>query len=140
METYRQIVQIPTPAARERYQERQFSYAPGHQKLTLNWIRVVKPDGTVVSDAPTMVQDSDVPASTENPVYSETKVKRLSLTGVEPGTIVDFSWTVEETKPMPGSDHSRSIIRSGAGDPDTAAHPPSTFIDSMVQSFNDSLP
>jgi transglutaminase-like putative cysteine protease len=116
VETYRQIVQILTPQAKERYQEQQFSYAPGHQKLTLNWIRVVKPDGTVISDAPTMVQDSDVPASTDNPVYTETKVKRLSLTGVEPGTIVDYSWTVEETKPaLAGDFYSSWSVSTGLG-------------------------
>lgn len=115
-ETYRQIVQILTPEAKERYQEQQFSYAPGHQKLTINWIRVVRPDGTVISDAPTMVQDSDIPASTENPVYSETKVRRLSLTGVEPGTIIDYSWTVEETKPFLAGDFYTSwSISTGLG-------------------------
>ena len=116
VKTYRQIVQILTPTAKDRYQEQRFSYAPGHQKLTINWMRVVKPDGTVISDAPTMVQDSDIPASTDNPVYSETKVKRLSLTGVEPGTIIDYSYTIEETKPaFPGDFFSSWSVSTGLG-------------------------
>ncbi|HEY8197607.1 MAG TPA: DUF3857 domain-containing protein, partial [Gemmatimonadales bacterium] len=84
--TYRQVTQILSPDAVEDFAEHQFSYAPGHQRLTVNWIRVVRPDGTVVSDAPTQVQDSDVPATLGDPVYTDTKVRRYSLSGVAPGT------------------------------------------------------
>jgi transglutaminase-like putative cysteine protease len=103
VKTYRQVTQILSAEAVPDYAEHQFSYAPGHQRLTVNWIRVLRPDGTVVSDAPTQVQDADVPAGLGDPVYSDTKVRRFSLSGVTPGTIVDWSYTVEERKPfLPG--------------------------------------
>ena len=101
--TYRQITQILSPEVVKDYAEHEFSYSPGHQRLTVNWIRVVRPDGTVVSEAPTQVQDADVPAMLSDPVYTDTKVRRFSLSGVAPGTIVDWSYTVEERKPfLPG--------------------------------------
>jgi hypothetical protein len=101
--TFRQVVQILTESAVERYQEHSFSYAPRHQRLTVNWIRVVTPDGKVVSSAPSQLQDADVPATMGNPVYSDGKIRRASLTGVAPGTIVDYSYTIEELKPfLPG--------------------------------------
>ena len=101
--TYRQVVEILKEDAVERYQERQFSYSPGHEKMTVNWIRVVKPDGEVISAQPSQMQDSDIPASMGDPVYSDRKVRRVSLTGVEPGSIVDYSYTTEELKPyLPG--------------------------------------
>ncbi|HEY8197468.1 MAG TPA: DUF3857 domain-containing protein [Gemmatimonadales bacterium] len=106
--TYRQVTQILSPDAVEDFAEHQFSYAPGHQRLTVNWIRVVRPDGTVVSDAPTQVQDSDVPATLGDPVYTDTKVRRYSLSGVAPGTIVDWSYTIEELKPFLPGDFSGS--------------------------------
>jgi hypothetical protein len=65
--TYRQIVQILKPTAVERYQEHSFSWSPGHERLTINWIRVVRPDGSIVSAKPTHVQEADVPASTDDP-------------------------------------------------------------------------
>jgi transglutaminase-like putative cysteine protease len=103
VKTYRQVTQILSADAVPDYAEHEFSYAPGHQRLTVNWIRVVRPDGTVVGDAPTQVQDSDVPATLGDPVYSDTKVRRFSLSGVAPGTIVDWSYSVEERKPfLPG--------------------------------------
>jgi hypothetical protein len=101
--TFRQVVQILRPEATEGYQEFTFSYAPGHEKMTVNWIRVVKPDGTVISPAPTHDQESDVPASVGNPVYTDRRVQRYSISGVAPGTIVDWSYTTEELKPfLPG--------------------------------------
>lgn len=101
--TYRSVMQILRPEAVDGYNEMRFSWAPGHQKFTLNWARVVKPDGTVISAKPTQVQISDVPAQRGNPVYADTKVMRISLSGVAPGTIVDYSTTTEELKPfLPG--------------------------------------
>jgi transglutaminase-like putative cysteine protease len=98
--TYRQIVQILRQSAVERYQEQSFSWSPAHERLTINWIRVVRPDGSVVSAKPAHVQESDVPASTDDPVYSDRRVRRVSLSGVAPGTIVDYSVTTEELKPF----------------------------------------
>jgi hypothetical protein len=98
--TYRQVTQILTQSAVEQFAEHAFSYAPGHQRLTVNWIRVVRPDGSVVSDTPPHVQDADVPATLGDPVYTDEKVRRYSLSGVAPGTIVDWSYTLEELKPQ----------------------------------------
>ncbi|MEO8946328.1 MAG: DUF3857 and transglutaminase domain-containing protein [Gemmatimonadaceae bacterium] len=106
--TYRQVVQILRPEAVDGYREEEFSYAPKHQRFTLNWIRVVKPDGTVISAAPSHLQESDVPAELGDPTYSDRKVIRASLTGVAPGTIVDFSYTTEELKPFLAGDFSVS--------------------------------
>jgi transglutaminase-like putative cysteine protease len=106
--TYRQVTQILSPEVVKDYAEHEFSYSPGHQRLTVNWIRVVRPDGSVVSDAPTQAQDSDIPAMLADPVYSDTKVRRFSLSGVAPGTIVDWSYTIEERKPFFPGDFSAS--------------------------------
>lgn len=106
--TYRTIVQLLQADAVDDWAERQFSYSPGHEKLTVNWVRVVRPDGSVVSEAPTQVQDADVPATLGDPVYSDRKIRRYSLSGVAPGTIVDFSYTVEELKPFLPGDFYRS--------------------------------
>src|SRR3954454_9039226 len=102
-ESYRQVVQVLEPEAVEGYAEHEFTYSPAHQRLTVNWIRVVRPDGALVSEASSPVQDADIPATLTDPVYTDTKVRRYSLSGVAPGTIVDWSYTVEEIKPfLPG--------------------------------------
>ena len=101
--TTRQVVQILKPQGAEAYRERRFTWNPEHQKFTVNWMRVVKPNGEVISDHPEQVQDSDVPAEMGVPMYTATKVRRMSLSGLDSGTILDFSITTEtDASMMPG--------------------------------------
>jgi hypothetical protein len=95
IETFRQVVQILKPDAVDRYNEFEWGWAPGHEKFRLNWIRVIGPDGKVISEGPSHEQDSDTPAQMGDPVYSDRKVKRVSLSGVAPGTLVDYSYSRE---------------------------------------------
>lgn len=103
--TYRQVLQLLRDDAVEGNAEHSFSWAPGRQTLTINWFRVLAPDGTVISDAPAQVQDSDVPADMVDPVYSDQRVRRVSLAGVRTGAIIDYSVTIEDVKPFPADDH-----------------------------------
>lgn len=98
--TYRQAHQILREDGVKAFQEHSFAYEPGHQKLTINWIRVVRPDGTVISSKPSQRQETDVPAAMGDPVYSDRHVIRVSLSGVAVGTIVDISYTLEELAPF----------------------------------------
>jgi len=101
--TYRQVVQILNQDGVESWGELSFNYSGSREKLTVNWARVLKPDGTVVSAQPAHEQESDVPAALEYPVYSDTKVHRATLGGLAPGLLVDYSYTVETLEPvMPG--------------------------------------
>ena len=98
--TIRQVVQILKREGAEAYRERRLTWNPEHQKLTVNWMRVVKPNGEVISEKPEQVQDSDVPAEMGTPMYTATKVRRMSLSGLDSGTILDFSITTETDPPM----------------------------------------
>jgi transglutaminase-like putative cysteine protease len=98
--TYRQVSQVLREGAIEGLQERQFSYFPDRQRLTVNWIRVLSHDGKVISDKPSQSQESDVPADILDPVYAHEKVLRVSLTGVAVGTLVDISYTIEDRAPF----------------------------------------
>jgi len=101
--TFRQIVQVLKQSAVEGLAEHSFSWSPDNEEFTLNWIRVVQPDGTVISAGPAQQQESDVPATMGAPVYANRKVIRASMSGVAVGTIVDFSYTTTKTKPwVPG--------------------------------------
>lgn len=98
--TYRQVIQILTPEAAENWAEQTFSYLEGRERLRINWIRVLRPDGTIVSDGPSHEQESAAPVPEAYPVYSDLMIRRASLGGVEPGTLVDFSYTTEVLDPM----------------------------------------
>jgi transglutaminase-like putative cysteine protease len=107
-ETYRQVVQLLTPEAAKAWAERTFSYAPERERFTLNWLRVIRPNGQVVSAKPSVLQESDVPASAEVPVYTKQRVLRASLSAVGPGLLIDWSTTRETVKPALRGDFTSS--------------------------------
>ena len=98
--TYRQIIQVLTPEAAEQWGEQSFGYSTDREKLTLNWARVLSADGKVITERPVHEQESLAPVAMEAPVYSDEKLHRISLGGVAPGTIVDYSYTVQTLKPI----------------------------------------
>src|SRR5918996_1324104 len=91
--TYRYVIQVLSREAAERWGELSFSYVDGRERLRLNWVRVVGADGKVISAQPSHEQESLAPVSEQAPVYTGAKVRRVSLGGVAPGTIVDYSYT-----------------------------------------------
>lgn len=102
--TYRQVVQILRREAVETWGEHTFGYSSSRQRLTLNWARVVRPDGTVVSAEPVHTQESRAPVALASPIFTDRMVLRVSLGGVEPGTIVDYSYTIETFDPVAPGD------------------------------------
>jgi hypothetical protein len=112
--TYRQVVQVLNQDGAEAWGEQSYSYSSGSEKLTVNWVRVLKPNGEVISAKPAHEQESLAPVAFDAPVYSDQKVRRLTLSGVAPGTLVDWSYTVERLKPLvPGDYYSGWRITTG---------------------------
>lgn len=97
--TFRQVVQVLTHQAAEQWGERSFSYDPQYERLQINWVRVLRPDGTVLSSQPVYEHESNAQVTERAPVYTHRRVRRLSLGGVSPNTIVDVSYTIERLKP-----------------------------------------
>jgi transglutaminase-like putative cysteine protease len=106
--TFRMVVQILKEEAIESFAEHRLGFSPGRQKLTVNWMRVLRPDGTVISDRPAVSQEANVPAAMGDPVYTDQRVRRVTLSGVAIGTIVDYSYTVEVTNPALQGDWTES--------------------------------
>src|SRR5205807_668721 len=104
--TYRQVVQVLTQQGVEDWGEQSFSYSSSRERLTVNWIRVLKPTGEVISAQPAHEQESLAEVALEAPVYSDEKVRRVTLAGVAPGTLVDWSYTVEKFAPVLAGDFS----------------------------------
>jgi transglutaminase-like putative cysteine protease len=101
--TYRQVIQILRERAVAGRREEEFGYDADRQRFRLNWARVVTPDGKIISEKPAQMQESDVPAAMDIPMYQHARVVRASLSGVAVGTLVDVSYTIE----------TRSVDRTG---------------------------
>lgn len=97
--THRTVTQVLTQAGVPAVAERQFNWQPGRQEFRLDWVRVLRPDGTVVSDAPSADRTSDATPALQNPIYIDSRTRRVSLAGVEPGTLVDVQYTIIDRAP-----------------------------------------
>ena len=112
--TYRQVVQVLKQEAASQFGEQVFSYSRSHEKLTINWIRLVRPDGSVISDSAAHQQETDAPTTLAAPVYSDVRLHRATLGGVAPGTLVDWSYTIETLTPVaPGDIYSSWYVTPG---------------------------
>ncbi|HEU0053056.1 MAG TPA: DUF3857 domain-containing transglutaminase family protein, partial [Longimicrobium sp.] len=113
--TYRTVAQVLTQDAVEGWAEQSFGYDASRQRLRLNWARVIGPDGRVISDKPEHDQESLAPVAQSSPVYTDQKIRRISLGGVAPGTIVDYSYTIENLQPLlPGDFMANWSVHTGS--------------------------
>jgi transglutaminase-like putative cysteine protease len=100
---YREVAQILSQKGAEQWGEHTFSYNGSDERFTLNWMRVVRPDGRIISARPTEQQESVAPIVAEAPQYSDVKWRHLTLGGVTAGTIVDYSYTRDHLLPEAGA-------------------------------------
>ena len=70
------MIQILTQQSAEQWGEKTFSYTTSRQRLTVNWIRVLRLNGPVISDTPSHEQESIAPVAQEAPIYSDTRVRQ----------------------------------------------------------------
>jgi transglutaminase-like putative cysteine protease len=95
--TYRQVVQILTAEAVAQWGELTRSYDAARQRLTFNWIKVLDLDANVLIEGARHEQEEGALPAQFAPVYTDVQTRRLSLGGLRPGTILDYSYTLEET-------------------------------------------
>lgn len=114
--TYRTVVQVLTQEAAENWGELSFGWDRGRERLRLNWVRVIDArTGQVISDKPVHDQESLAPVDFDAPVYTDQQTRRISLGGVQPGVIVDYSYTTETVQPVLAGDWATTwSIHTGA--------------------------
>ncbi len=104
MRTMRSVVHVLQQSAVNGMAEHRFSWQPSRQDLTIDWVRVLRPDGTVISDAPSTDQTADATANMQNPMYVDSRTRRLSLPGVAANTIVDIQYSITDRAPWRAGD------------------------------------
>jgi len=101
--TLRQVAQVLTADGAESWGELALWYVPQRQRIHINWIRVIGPDGTVLRDGAEHQEETSPTVDQGAPVYSERRAIQATLGGVTPGTLVDYSYTLETVRPhLPG--------------------------------------
>lgn len=100
----RQVVQLLTPDGVESWGELAFWHTPDRQRVYINWIRVIGADGSVVRDGAAHQQEATPPVEPGAPVFSDRRAIQVTLAGLAPGTLIDYSYTLETVRPTLAGD------------------------------------
>jgi len=115
LETYHMVVQIQTQDGAALFGEQSHSWLEDRQEFRVNWVRVVTPEGELISDGPQQQQETSTPVSQLIPIYTDLRMLRFSVGGLAPGTLQNFSYTQETIDPvMPGNFSSAWSVTTGA--------------------------
>ena len=83
-------VKVQTAAGVERFGQLVFSYNSANEKLDMNFVRVLKADGTVVNGTPSDIQDLTAPVTREAPIYTDARQKHVTVRGLRPGDVLEY--------------------------------------------------
>ena len=83
-------VKIQSAAGVERFGQLVFSYNSANEKLDMDFVRVLKADGTVVNATPSDIQDLTAPVTREAPVYTDARQKHITVRGLRPGDVLEY--------------------------------------------------
>ncbi len=77
-----------------------FSYASGTGTLAIDYVRVHKPDGSVIETPPDSIQDMTSQISREAPLYSDIHEKHVAVKGLSAGDVLEYKIEETTTKPL----------------------------------------
>jgi len=95
-----QRVRIQSEAGVQRYGLLSFSYASGTGTFEIVYVRVRKPDGSVVETPPENFQDMAADITRSAPFYSDLHEKHVTVKGLGVGDVLEFQIREHTTKPL----------------------------------------
>jgi hypothetical protein len=76
-----------------------FTYTASNQQVDIGYVRVIKPDGSIVVTPDYNVQDMPADVTREAPMYSDIHQKHVAVKGLGVGDILEYQVTLRTLKP-----------------------------------------
>ena len=93
-------VRVQSEAGVQRLGQLVFGYSSANERMEMAYVRVRRPDGTVVEATAADVQDLPSPVAREAPVYSDFRETHITVPGLQPGQELEYSIVVRSEKPL----------------------------------------
>jgi tetratricopeptide (TPR) repeat protein/transglutaminase-like putative cysteine protease len=89
-------IRVQTDAGVQQFGQLAFGYNSVNERLEIDYVRVRKSDGSVVTAGPDSVQDLTAPIAREAPVYTDFRQKHITVPGLRPGETLEYkvAWVV----------------------------------------------
>lgn len=89
-ETVTVVVRMQSQAGIQQFGNLSLAYASANQQAEIPYVRVRKPDGSVVSTSLANIQDNPAGVTLQAPLYSDLRVKQLPVTNLAPGDTLEY--------------------------------------------------
>ena len=106
---------VQSDAGVQQYGLLQFSYSSTNEEVAIDYVRVQKPDGTVVETPPDSVQDMPAEITRQAPFYTDYHEKHVPVQGLGVGDVLEYRVHFRVLKPLiPGQFwYADDFIRTG---------------------------
>ena len=94
------VVRIQSQAGVEDFGQLVFGYSSATEKLDIEYVRVRKPDGTVVETPKDTAQDFAPDVLKEAPMYSDYRQRHVSVAGLRPGDTLEYRTVTRIVSPL----------------------------------------
>jgi tetratricopeptide (TPR) repeat protein/transglutaminase-like putative cysteine protease len=94
------IIKVQSQAGVQSFGVLHFPYASATTTMQLVYMRVIKPDKSVVVTPAENVLDMPAEITREAPFYSDLKDLQVAVKGLETGDVLEFEWRADTTKPL----------------------------------------
>ena len=96
-------VHVLSEAGVQGFGQLRFGYNSANDRLEVGYVRVIKPDGSVVTAGPDAIQDLNGIVQQIAPVYTDYREKHVTVPGLRPGDILECEvTTIVHTALAPG--------------------------------------
>jgi tetratricopeptide (TPR) repeat protein len=83
-------IRVQSEAGVQQWGQIQVGYNSANERVEIAYVRVVKADGTIVKAGDDAVQDLSAPVEHEAPVYTDFRMKHITVPGLRPGEVLEY--------------------------------------------------
>src|SRR5580658_6722192 len=96
-------VRVQSEAGVQQWGQIPVGYNSANERVEIDYVRVIKADGSVVKAGDDAVQDLSAPLEQQAPVYTDYRQKHITVPGLRPGEVLEYDIvTVIHTALAPG--------------------------------------
>jgi tetratricopeptide (TPR) repeat protein/transglutaminase-like putative cysteine protease len=98
--TFNAVIQVNSDAGVQQWGQLVFGYSSANEKLDINYVRVRKNDGRVVTATPDAVQDLTAGVARFAPMYTDYREKHITVPALRPGDTLEYSIVTRTETPL----------------------------------------
>lgn len=93
-------IRVQSDAGVQELGELVFGYNSANEQMDVRYVRVRKPDGSVVTAGPDAVKEMTAQVARDAPVYTDYKEKHISVPALAPGTTLEYEIVTRLVTPL----------------------------------------